>query len=121
MGRPKKLTKKQKKMTAQYLSSLRRSLDRVDGRTFDFYSVKLSNHRLLKFLLGKAYIEKTYLPDMIEELIIKGLAHDTSYKDYVDNDLAIKIEIQPTLRFYSQSWAATQKERNKGKSGGTAS
>ena len=57
---------------------------------------------------------------MVQELIIKGLKNDKTYQDYMDNDLAIKIEIQPTLRYYSQSWAALQKERNKGKSGATA-
>ena len=117
MARPKprrKLTDKEKKITTQYLSSLKRSLERVDGRSFDFYTVKLSNHRLLKFLLSKAYIEKRYLPDMVEQLIIRGLKYDKSYQDYTENDLAVEIQITPAIRFYSKSWVATQKEKNRG-------
>ena len=124
MARPKasrRLTKKQKKATTQYLSSLKRSLERVDGRSFDFYTVKLTDHRLLKFLLSKAYIEKRYLPDMVEELIIRGLKYDKSYQDYTENDLAVEIQITPALRFYSQAWVATQKERKRGHSEATAS
>ena len=111
----KKLTKKQqKKASAQYLNSLKRSLERVDGRSFEFYSVKITDHKLLKFLLGKAFIEKSYITNMVEELIIKGLASDKSYQDYSQNNLTIKIEIQPTLRFYSHTWAANQKAQQRG-------
>ena len=97
-----RLTKKQKKATTQYLSSLKRSLERVDGRSFDFYTVKLTDHRLLKFLLSKAYIEKRYLPDMVEELIIRGLKYDKSYQDYTENDLPIYTKRHKLLSFCKQ-------------------
>ena len=117
MARPKpsrKLTKAEKKITTQYLSSIKRSLERIDGRTFDHYNLKLTDHRLLKFLLSKAYIEKRYLPDMVEEFIIRGLKCDKSYQDYTENNLTVEIQITPALRFYSQAWVATQKERKRG-------
>ena len=112
---------KTQKTTGQYLKSIRRSLQRIDGRSFNHYPVKLKDHRLLKFLLSKAYIEKRYMPDMIEELIVKGLAKDKSYQDYVENDLTVEIQTKPTLRFFNKSCLATQAERRKGHSENTAS
>ena len=114
MGYNRKISEQAKQVTIQYLSSIRRSLARIDGRSFDFYTVKLKNHRLLKFLLSKAFIEKRYLPDMIEELIIKGLGKDKSYQDYAANDLAVEIQTSTNLRFYSKSWIAQQSERRRG-------
>ncbi len=69
-----KLTKKQKKLTNQYLSGLKRSIERIDSQSFDYYPVKLSNTRLLKFLIGQAYIKKEFLPDMVEKTDNQGFA-----------------------------------------------
>ena len=116
-----KLNKKEKSITSQYLNGLKRSLKRIDGNSFDHYPVKLKDHRLVKLLLCICHDRKLYLPDFVESLLIEQLKKNKSYREYFTQDLGVEVRTQSTLRFFEKPWITTQDERRKGHSEITAS
>ena len=112
---------KTQKTTGQYLTSIRRSLQRIDGRSFNHYPVKLKDHRLVKLLLCICHDKKLYLPDYVESLLIEQLKKNKSYQEYFTQDLGVEVRTQSTLRFFEKPWITAQDERRKGHSEITAS
>ena len=116
-----KLTQKQKSMTYQYLKSLEKSLNRVNGPDFQHLNVKIRNPQLAKLLLCICLDKKLHLPSYVEELLIEKLSKNKSYEYYFDQGLEVSIKQQSSIHFYREPKMCTQDERQKGHSERTAS
>ena len=111
MPKSRKLNKQEKAITSQYLTGLKRSLKRIDGRSFDHYPVKLKDHRLVKLLLCICHDRKLYLPDYVESLLIEQLKKNKSYREYFEQDLSVEIQTESAMRFFPKLRMATLEER----------
>lgn len=120
--KPSEMTKKDQKICVQYLSGLKRSLDRVmKAPSFDFYTVKIKNQRLAKLLLCICHDRKLLITEYIEELLVSQLRRNPTYKQYFDNEMECEIQQKSAIRFFQKPYMATQKERKQGHSEDTAS
>jgi hypothetical protein len=113
--KPSEIAKKDQKICVQYLSGLKRALDRVmNDPAFDFYNVKIKNPRLAKLLLCICWDRKLLITEYIEELLISQLRKNLAYREYFDNEMECEIQQQSAIRFFQKPYMAEQKERKKG-------
>lgn len=120
MLRRKKVSAEATQATRHYLSSVKRSMARVDNAAFDHYNLQLRDGRLVKYLLAKAFTEKRFLPELAAEILTKGLAGDKSFQDYIENDLEISLSTITSMNLRTRKRMAEKKEREKGHSHITA-
>ena len=120
MARLKKVSAEAVQATWHYLSSVKRSMARIDSATFDHYNLQLRDGRLVKFLLAKSFTEKKFVPDLAAEIMRKGLAADKSFQDYINNDLEISLSTITSMNLRTRKRMTDKKERDTGHSHFTA-
>ena len=99
-----------------YLASVKRSFNRLDEPGFSHYNLKLTDSDLIRYLLAKAYIEKRYVPDMVANLIIKGLKSDKTYQEYTNQDLDLSINQTTSMSLQPRRYCADKQLREQGHS-----
>ena len=98
-------SKKAKECSFQYMNSILKSLNRVESADFNWHTAKLKDKKLIRLLLAICFDEKKLLTDIVETL------KNTSYRQYFEEDLAVKIEHHSVKRFYQPKTMALPEER----------
>ena len=120
MAKFKILTAGQTQATKHYLSSIRRSMNRLDEIDFDHYCLMLKDIRLIRYILAKAFVEKRYIPELAAEILLKGLKSDRTFQDYLENDMELSISTVTAMNLRTRKRMTDKKERDTGHSHFTA-